>query len=281
MTKSICLDFQTTSGVRAVWYDLVDSDIALRWYDKIKYLQQQGMGIDHDLTSDVFHQYRPYQYYKQQLDAVIDWVNTNTDHVIEKKQHYGNPELCVMHDVYVMLTQTSNMITGPEIYQLNKLIHLCEATLADPGRPFCFDVSWGMNDGVTREDFQQDPYEFYTLNIRRGSLYLYWTEIGKRPREYWRDGDPRDLENFLRTVTPHRSWSSFFKINLGGCYRIPTEFWQWFESYRKPFLDKWNLDDWTDLHENGAIELAHPREPYYYFDLKNKFVSLVGVRTSD
>lgn len=281
MSKSVCLEFQTLTGVREVWYDLVDNDIAHRWYQKIKHLQDLGIGIDPNLTSEIFYQSHPYQHYKQALDDVIDWINTSTAYHIHKQSHYGNPELCVMHDIYVKLTQDPALISHPEIYQLNKLIHLCEGTLNGVYQPLCFGVSWGMNDGITREDFREDPYRYYTLDIKRGSLYLYWTEIGKRPREYWRDGDPRDMETFLYTVTPHRSWSSFFMINLRGTYRTPGEFWDWFEPYREPFLEKWGLEDWTELHENGAIELAHPREPYYYFDLKKKFVRLIGVRTPD
>jgi hypothetical protein len=278
MKKTVTLDFDTNSGMFQMQFDLCDNAVAQRWYDKLSYLQDQGIVIDTDSCSQSFGPLQDYKVYHAQLDQVIDWVNTSTTYCIEKRSHYGQPELCAMHDVYVDMANDPDYDIFPQTYQLNQLIHLCENALAGRHDPLFYTISWGGNDGDTMEDFSEDPYQYYTLDIRPGSLYLYWVEIGKRPGEYWHDQDPDDMDSFMHTVRPHLSWSAHCKINLRGRHYRPPAFWAWFDSYRERFLQQYGLSDYTDLHECGAIALAHPRDPGYLDQLRQCSARVISIR---
>ena len=68
--------------------------------------------------------------------------------------------------------------------------------------------------------------------------------------------EPDNLENFLKITVPHQQFSGFCTLQIDTKYTIGPEFWQWFSKYKQAFVDQWQLDDWTPLHQNGAIELA-------------------------
>ena len=278
MKKYVALDFQTQSGPLTAVYNLANNPIAQQWAEKIKQLQHQGIGIDSDFTSDTYGKIKFCVYYTECLNTAVDWVNSTTEHHILKKDYYTQEDLCIMHDVYVELANNPQYDIFSETYQLNKYIHFVEHTLKNSYPLHYFTIAWGVNDGVTMQDFDQDPYQYYTSNLCPGNIYLSWVEIGKKPHEYLNDNDPEDVDSFLNTVRPHRTWSAHCKINLTGSYRPSKNFWTWFEKYRKPFLEKWNLAEWTDLHEVGAIELAVLQDPLIHKQLLTEFDSLNAIR---
>jgi hypothetical protein len=275
--KTITLHCNTTVGSEQIIFDLCDNEIAQQWYKKLEYLKSQNIDIDKNFTSDTFGLLKPYQHYKEKLDVIINWINLNTPYTIEKKVSYNQEDLCSMHDIYVLLANDPTYDVFNETYLLNKLIHMCELTIEKLTKPSHFTIAWGMNDGITMEEFKQDPYQHYTQDIIPGQLYLAWAEIGKKPSGYWHDGDPENLDNFLNTTRPHRTWSSHCKIILANQGKKSQKFWQWFEAYKTPFLEKWNLQDWGDLEECGAIELAIPRNPLYYQQLEQTFILLESI----
>jgi hypothetical protein len=282
MKKNIALEFKTHTGsTLVVNYTLADNPVAHEWYEKIKLLQNQGLKIDQEFTSDAYGSLQSYTWYKQQLDKTIDWVNQNTGYFIVKKDRYDQTELCAMHDIYVDMTQDPLCLAHPETYQLNKYIHCVEFTVNGNKHPGYFAISWGLNDGVTMQSTDQNFYRHYTTNLIPGNMYLYWAEIGKRPTEYWRDNDPENLENFLNVTCPHHSWSAHCKINIKGSWNVETKFWQWFETYRQPFLSKWGLTEWTELHETGAVELAQICNPQDHLTLLKHDATLLAVRATN
>lgn len=279
MNKTIQINFQTRNGPQTVNYNLADNEIAQQWFEKIKKLQNDGISLDSEFTSSIYGTSKSYEYYKQQLDNVVDWVNNTTDYRLTKKDHYDQQDLCAMHDVYVEMARDPACDTHNETYCLNKYIHLCEHTLDGPCSLPYSAIAWGTNDGLTMQDFDIDPYKFYTLDIVPGNIYLYWAEVGKKPFEYWYNNDPDNAEHFLSLTRPHVSWSSHCKIALTPAgSKLPAEFVKWFEPYKQPFLDKWHLDDWTVLHEFGAIELATLQDATVHTQLLETFESLESIK---
>lgn len=278
MSKAIRINFQTHNGLQTVDYNLANNEIAEQWFAKIKMLQGNGIAPDPEFTSSIYGTSKSYEYYKQQLDNVVDWVNDHTNYQLTKKDHYDQQDLCAMHDVYVEMARDPACDTHNETYCLNKYIHLCENTLTGPSSLYYFPIAWGTNDGLTMQEFDIDPYKFYTSNIVPGNIYLYWSEVGKKPFEYWHNKDPDNVEHFLSLTCPHNTWSAHCKIALTPSGSgLPLDFVKWFDQYKQPFLDKWGLDDWTVLHEFGAIELATLQDATVHTLLLETFESLESI----
>jgi hypothetical protein len=251
MTK-IILEFTTNTGVDTLEYQLANNLIAKKWVEKISYLQH--VPVDRATTSEVM-ELRSYQEYKTTLDFIIDWINDNTHLSLTKQEHYTQPDLCVLHDHYLDLMKDPRYDWQSQVHEFNTVIHCCEHALHQHVINY-FRISWGGNDGPYMEQFQQSPYIYYTENIVPGNLYLYWAEQGKTPMDYYFSQDPDNLENFLKITTSHRQFSGFCTLQIGPKYTVGPKFWQWFSKYKQAFLDQWQLDDWTSLHQTGAIELA-------------------------
>jgi hypothetical protein len=267
MTK-IILEFTTTNGIETLAYQLADNPIAKKWLEKISHLQH--VPVDRSTTSDVM-EFRSYQEYKTRLDFIINWINTNTHLSLAQQEHYTQEDLCVLHDHYLDLMKDPRYDWQSLVHEFNTVIHCCEHALHQHVINH-FKISWGGNDGPYMEKFQQCPYNYYTENIVPGNLYLYWAEQGKTPGEYFYNQDPDNLANFLKTTVPHQQFSGFCILQIGSRYNIGTKFWQWFSKYKQAFVDKWHLDDWTSLHQNGAIELATLLNPIEEFNtLKKNF----------
>jgi hypothetical protein len=251
MTK-IILEFTTSNGIESLRYQLADNPIAKKWLEKIRHLQH--VPVDRATTSEIM-ELLSYEECKIRLDDIIDWINTHTHLSLAKQSHYTQDDLCVLHDHYLDLMKDSQYDSHTQIHEFNTVIHWCERALNQIWINY-FRISWGGNDGPYMEQFQQSPYTYYTENIVPGNLYLYWAEQGKTPADYYCAQDPDNLENFLKITVPHRQFSGFCTLQIDTKYTIGSEFWQWFSKYKQAFVDRWQLDDWTPLHQNGAIELA-------------------------
>jgi len=279
MRQVIEIEFSTHSGSQTVKYNLADNLIAQQWFDKIKLLQDQNISIDHEFTSSIYGVSKSYEYYKEKLDNIVDWVNNTTNYSILHKDHYTQSDLCEMHDVYVTMANDPACDIYNETYSLNKYIHLCEHTLNGPCTLPNVTIAWGTNDGMTMQDFDTNPYEFYTTNIVPGNIYLYWVEIGKRPFEYWADKDPDNIEHFLSVACPHKTWSAHCKIALlTPPTQLSENYVRWFNKYKQAFLDKWNLKEWELLHDFGAIELATLQDSTTHSLLLEQFESVQSIR---
>jgi len=268
---SLILEFTTTAGVETLEYQLADNDIAKRWIRKIYHLQR--VPLDRNTTSSETS-YQPYDQYKNQLDQIIDWINLTTDHSITKQNFYNQFDLCQLHDIYLLMAKDPRYDIFENTYKFNTLIHKCEHALRQDQLEV-FNVSWGAQEGLLVEQFKEDPYQYYTSNVKAGNLYLYWAEQGKTPWDYYCAKDPDNLEHFLKTTIPHRQFSGFFKIQISDRGKSSNEFWIWFEKYKTEFLKKWNLSDWSRINEDGAIELATLTDPIDQFNsIKSNFVQL-------
>ena len=265
MTK-IILEFTTDNGVDTLKYQLANNPIAKKWAEKISHLQH--VPVDRATTSEDM-ELRSYQEYKTRLDCIIDWINVNTHLSLVKQSHYSQADLCVLHDHFLDLMKDPRYDSATQVHEFNTVIHRCEHALHRHIVTH-FRISWGGNDGPHMEQFQQSPYIYYTENIVPGNLYLYWAEQGKTPMEYYYSQDPDNLEIFLKITTPHRQFSGFFTLQIGPKYFSNPKFWQWFSKYKQPFLDHWQLDDWTTLHQYGAIELATMLNSSEEFNLLKK-----------
>ena len=281
--KSIVLTFNTTQGIQEVVYNLAENPIAVRWCNKINLLNERNISVDPNFTGRSFGKPITYQDSKKSLDAIIDWVNANTDYVIDKKDHYNQDDLVSMHDTYIDIANDARYDSFNETYLLNTYIHECENTMHRSYTPVSFPIAWGTNDGVTMEAFEPSDYNYYVDRLEVGNLYLVWSEMGKKPSHYFRDKDPDDLATFSKTVKPHVSWSARCEIPLVDLapMTFSKNFQDWFSKYKSVFLDQYNLNDWQSLHESGGVPLAQIKNRQDHLNLVNNFKSLISIRVSD
>ena len=118
------------------------------------------------------------------------------------------------------------------------------------------NVGWGVKEGLLTESFLCNSY--YEPSIKGNNIYLSWAELGKRPMDYWRDGEPNSKIRFEELAKPHITLRAKFFIAQKDIVpeKLEDKFYEWFDPYKKSWLNKYNLNKWDELDEHSAPLLA-------------------------
>jgi hypothetical protein len=163
-----------------------------------------------------------------------DQLYFNAIHKIYEKQYNGSPGWLNFHEH----------------------IHMCETYFKKEPRIFSIDYREKM--GMLERPVDRSWLDTTTTNINAGDVYVAWSELGKTPYTYWRDNEPPVIERMCELVKPWVKFVPKIKIALENIDQLTgieiAEFEIWWEQYKGPWLQHWNLSDWT-THDIFSVKV--------------------------
>jgi len=225
-------------------YQLHDSIIAQKWAKKIKHLQNVAIDPVDSNSVDVSDIQNIYSEF-------CDFAKLQPIDIVNLDQSKFNQLHKIYEDTHEELSRRSN---NSILYKFHHSIHYNEHK---NNAKDSIHVGWGVNGGLLTEKF--DCHLYYADKIETNNIYLPWAELGKKPVDYWKDHEPSNQQRFNQLCKPHMTLRTKFFISLTD--RVPSkftaDFLEWFDVYKKTWLQAYNIKDYTEIHQYSAPLLAH------------------------
>jgi hypothetical protein len=181
--------------------------------------------------------------YTELVDQLIMYagrlsINIDKQRVLNQDQLYFNS----IHKIYEKQYDGS-----PGWLNFHEHIHMCEGYFHK--RPKVFSIDYREKMGPLEKPFEWSWIDTTTTNIKAGDIYVAWSELGKTPYSYWHNNEPPVPERMCELIKPWLKLIPKIKIALEDIDRLENikvaEFETWWEQHKGPWLQHWNLSDWT------------------------------------
>jgi hypothetical protein len=238
------LIFKNKTNTIDLNYQLCDTDIANRWFKKLKLIHVVPISVTESTTT------KPVYTLDHCYKVFCDRTNTKYE-ILD----YDNQEnLNYLHKLYEKAHDYYSTVKDSDfLYSFHGSIHKKES---GSGNPSSYNVGWGVKDGLSTELHPCNQY--YSKNLKQNNIYLRWAELGKKPLSYFNNKEPDNLARILELVKPHMTFRSAFFIPFRDRIpnKLPVEFINWFDNYKDPWFDKHNLNKWDEFDEKCSVPLA-------------------------
>jgi len=223
-------------------YYLYDSEVAQKWFKKIKHLSNVPIDpIESELVNltDLSKIYKEFCEFANLQPINVDEINQDKLNQLHKIYEQSHDQLSRKKDSEIL-------------YRFHHSIHFHEGTHESNS----INIGWGVKEGPLTEKFYCNSY--YENNIIKNNIYLPWTELGKKPLDYWRDKEPNDHARFIELAKPHITLRATFSIAKKTVFPVELDknFIEWFTAYKQPWLEHHNIKKWDSIDENSAPLLA-------------------------
>lgn len=244
MSKIISIQWNNLSNITI---QLADNLAADYLWESLKHLQHLP------LQFDKFAKDNPYNEMfvnavaaRNELVKAASKVNVIVPETQELTQDYLNQ----LHEIYEkqydgkkqQWLEFHEMIHLNETYVVNR--RLPDALLVNP-----IGFDWREKAGTFIKPYNRSFNKFAVTELPRGSVYLKWQELGKRPYRYWFDKEPDDIKRICELAKPWDKIKPSFYITTKDIRfdaGIDLEkFDQWFKPFKQEWCDHWGLDNWT------------------------------------
>jgi len=225
-------------------YTLADTDIAIKWFHKIKHLKNipidpiESELLDLSNLQNIYSEFcSRFNLDEIKFEDIKDQKNLNHLHEIYEKNH----------------DRVSRLKQNKLLYKFHHAIHKAEQDTQSKSQ---INVGWGVKEGLLTETFP--CYDHYANRIVKNNIYLSWAELGKRPVQYYRDQEPSLQERVNELCRPHVMFRAKFFIALSNIEikDFDNSFVQWFEQFKESWLKAHNLTDYTEKDHYSAPLLA-------------------------
>lgn len=225
-------------------YRLHESIVAEKWFRKIKHLKSLPIDENESETADFTNLKKIYQ----------DFCSFAGISPIKFKLIDQNL-LNKLHEIY----EHSHKILSKEknntlLYKFHHSIHFHEKNQKHDFKKI--NVGWGTKEGLLTEHFYCNNY--YESKLIKNNIYLPWSELGKKPLNYWQNKEPNNQTRFNELAKPHMTFRAKFFIAVKDVVPpiLEKEFVEWFSNYKNNWFKHYNIDKWENIHEYSAPLLA-------------------------
>ncbi len=225
-------------------YELHNSLLAEKWIKKIKHLKRvdvdpiESKKVDLSNIESIYNDFCKFANLEPINIKHLDQSKFNELHKIYEDQHE------------VLSRLKNNSI----LYKFHHSIHYNENASKGVSK---IDVGWGNYEGPLTEKF--NCHSYYADKIEKNNIYLPWAELGKTPLAYYTDKEPDNQTRINELCKPHTTFRAKFFISLKD--RTPSKFTEdftnWFAQYKKAWIEAYQIEDYTAIHEHSAPMLAH------------------------
>lgn len=231
----------------AVKYRLHDTELAIKWYAKIKHLSRIEIDkVESELTnvSDLQKIYSDFCNFagleKLNISEIPNQNECNLLHQIYEKNH----------------DRLSRLENNSILYQFHHAVH--QAEKIDKSLKTKMNIGWGVKEGPLTQKINCHP--FYEKQLKKNNLYLSWAELGKTPYTYWKNNEPADQNRFNCLCQPHMTFRAKFFVALSDLdvpIVFPNQFNQYFNQFKSSWLQIHGIEDWSEKDEWCAPLLAY------------------------
>jgi hypothetical protein len=165
-------------------------------------------------------------------------VAINIDQCLQQNQ----PHLNYLHKVFEEHSDGS-----PIWMDFHEHIHICEQYYL-PITKYA-SIDYRHLAGPLIRPMIPDWTKSASTKIKAGEVFTCWTELGKLPYHYWRDGEPDDIDRLCALGKPWVLLQPRILIALEDIDRLiyvdVDKFEPWWNRYRREWSQHWNMSDYT------------------------------------
>ena len=224
-------------------YSLNDNLVADKWFKKIKHLKDVSVDpveCNQEDFTNLKHIYEQFCIFADMKPIDFSEINQqllNNFHQLYEQTHN------------TLAKKTNNSI----IYKFHHAIHYHEGKSIQEKQ---MNVGWGVKEGMLTEMFNCNSH--YENKIIANNIYLPWTELGKKPLQYWKNKEPDNQTRFNELAKPHITLRPKFMIALQDSkpVELDNDFVNWFSKYKKDWLETYKIEKWDTIDEYSAVALA-------------------------
>lgn len=227
-----------------VEYVLHESELAVKWANKIKHLQH--LDFDHIQSNYAQPQSSDLKTYYKKF-CKIAGIEYDQEMDLDRQENLNH-----LHELFEKNHDRLSIIDPDALYAFHIAIHTRERKQV----PLRLTSGWGVKEGMLSEKFNCN--RFYESEVKRNQLYLDWSELGKKPYTYWKNNEPSNQTRVNELCKPHMTFRAQFFVAGRDITPVPLDrkFETWFDTYKQPWLDKYGLDKWDHIDEQSAPLLA-------------------------
>lgn len=139
-------------------------------------------------------------------------------------------------------------------------IHLCELYFS-PHRHSRFCIDYREQSGPLEKPMQFSWVANSVTDIKAGSVFVEWAELGKIPYTYWKNNEPNDVCRLNELAKPWITLKPKIYIALKDIDRLDgldqPGFELWWQQFHNDWTRHWNIPEWTLQHMFGAVVIGH------------------------
>ena len=114
--------------------------------------------------------------------------------------------------------------------------------------------------GPLVKPYKEEYNQYKTLDIKQGDVTVSWSELGKKPIQYWLNKEPNKQDRINELVVPWHNLMPVLNVYMDN-YKIiipdKTVFLKWFQHYKDNWCKHWNLKNWTFEDQYGDIVIGN------------------------
>jgi hypothetical protein len=274
MFPKFYLTVQDQAGINhQIQYQLANNPIAEQWFKKIKHIWRippddiYTTTADHNISKDSLN---------GTISLELESINNIIGKIYDIKTEYTQNDCNLLHAFTVSNQYSYSKDVRDILHRLHRTIHRLESVLSGKKyNEYFLPGEWGEAAGPLTTPYTESSYQYYTKQMKSGTMYHLWAEFGKTPYEYWRNQDSPDATYFINNCRPHVTCRPGFSLCIKDtAYNTPDpNFEQWFNKYR----DIWQVAYGTDPespYSLGGVELAKPIDNQFDYLTAFKITSI-------
>lgn len=160
-----------------------------------------------------------------------------------------------LHEVY-----EKNYDGSDNWLNFHEQIHRCETFNSSDKNHFRLLIDYREKAGLLKKSFNNEWMQYSTTNVSSGDIYLSWSELAKPPYDYWKDGEPENIERMCELAKPWLHHRPRFSIALENNDFLEnkklSEFSEWWEKYERQWCDYWNIKHWNITDQSSVIVIG-------------------------
>lgn len=122
------------------------------------------------------------------------------------------------------------------------------------------NVDWREKSGPLMSNFDLRWLENSSTVIEKSDVYLKWSELGKTPYSYWRDGEPNNFERLCELSKPWITLRPKFHASLQCTNLIENKdvksFEHWWKEYHDSWCKHWKIPNWTVKDQFSVLKIG-------------------------
>lgn len=239
-TLSITWENQTPINVT-----LNDTPPADHMFKNFKHLQYVELEFKTNLRDNPFSLYRTDQ---ELAYAKIIEFGKNVGVSVEYDKLNDQDYLNYLHKLYEV-----NYTNEREWLMFHEFIHIVERLPIHRNiSPSEIAFDYREKGGMLVTNYKRSFDKYLTDELKRGTCYIRWQELGKHPYEYFDNSEPDNLERICQLAKPWlllkpNMFIAYYDYNTTTKHigsNGYSEFKKWFKQYEDAWKEKWNVPNW-------------------------------------
>ena len=190
------------------------------------------------------------------LEHYASLLGINVDQSKIKDQDYLN----YLHQIY------EKKYDGNEQWlYYHEHIHLCEDLNKGSKGTGIYHIDWRQKAGPLTGKYNSAYTKSLVNTVKTGQIFFKWSELGKTPYVYWKNGEPNNIKRMCELAKPMLAVRPKALIACKDIYTTANLtdknlFNNWWNQYHDEWCMYWNIPEWTLDQMFGVIPYAQTHQ---------------------